>query len=155
MMNHKHLSNQELHQQTLHAAKTEQRATYQLLQYLREVEARKLFAQRGYDSLFAYVVKELKYSEACASERIAAMRLLRELPQAEVSLATGELNLSTAAKLQHFFRAEEKWSGKKIDVAAKHELVVESTGKSKRELEQLLLTKTKNIAAVVPTVRIK
>ena len=73
-----HLSNQELHQQTLTAAQTEKNATLELLKYLREVEMRRLFAERGYSSLFEYIVKALHYSEAAASERVAAMRLVKD-----------------------------------------------------------------------------
>src|SRR5262249_5933173 len=96
------LSNNELHQQTLQAAQTEQHATLALLHYLQEVESRKLFAIRGYSSLFEYIVKALHYSEAAASERLAAMRLLKGLPEVEAKLVSGELTLTTAAKIQHF-----------------------------------------------------
>src|SRR5262245_61486625 len=104
----KYLSNQQLHQQTLSAAQNEQRATLELLKYLREVDDRKLFAARGYQSLHDYIVKALHYSEGPASERMAAMRLLKYLPEAEDKLACGELTLTTAAKIHHFIRSEEK-----------------------------------------------
>src|SRR6185436_5056705 len=128
------LNNQQLHQQTLSAAQTEKQATLELLKYLREVESRRLFAQRGYSSLFEYIVKALQYSEAAASERVAAMRLLKELPEAESKLVSGELTLTSAAKIHHFIRTEEKIEGKTLAAESKQALLQESLGRSKRAL---------------------
>src|SRR5262245_37425493 len=102
------LSNHELHNHTLHASQNEKQATHEPLQYLGEVEARRLCAQRGYSSLFDYIVKALRYSEGAAAERVAAMRLLKDMPEAEDKLKSGELTLTNAAKIQCFIKAEEK-----------------------------------------------
>src|SRR5690349_17009947 len=78
--------------------------------HLCEIERRNLFCDVGYGSLFDYAVHELKYSEGQASRRINAMRLIKEIPQVEKSIANGELNLTNVAQAQTLFRtiAKEK-----------------------------------------------
>jgi hypothetical protein len=100
-----------------------------VLGYLREVEKRKLFVERGYSSLFAYCTGKLGYSEPEAMLRIQAMRLTRAVPEAAKKIEEGELRLSVAAKIQSAVKeAPEK---------AK-ELVRELAGASKREAERRL-----------------
>ncbi len=64
------------------------------------------------------------------------MRLLKELPQIETALKSGELSLSNASALQHFFTREEK--GKSYSETQKNSLVAVVTGKSRRECDALL-----------------
>src|SRR6185437_15510137 len=75
------LSDQELHARTLVAASKEKAATLALLDYLAEVDIRRLYSAQAYSSLWEYVHKALGYSESQASERVAAMRLMRRLPE--------------------------------------------------------------------------
>lgn len=82
-----------------------------ILHHLKEIERRKLFCDFGCKSLFEYAVKELKYSDGQAGRRIQAMRLLKEIPEIESKLASGNLNLSNVAKAQGFFREVEKSDG--------------------------------------------
>jgi len=44
-----------------------------LLDYLLEVDVRRLYAIKAYSTLFEYVVKEQDYSEPAAAERIRAL----------------------------------------------------------------------------------
>jgi len=53
------------------------------LHHLQAVERRRLYAARGFSSLFEYCVKELGYAEAIAHRRISSMRLLSVLSQAQ------------------------------------------------------------------------
>lgn len=75
-----------------------------ILHHLREVERRKLFSDLGYQSLFDYAVKELKYGEGQAGRRIQAMRLLKELPQMEEKIQSGTLSLTNISQAQACFR---------------------------------------------------
>ncbi|MDR3608925.1 MAG: hypothetical protein P4M08_16295, partial [Oligoflexia bacterium] len=88
------LSDDALLSQTKSLVREETRLTTEILHHLREIEARKLFCALGYSSLFEYAVKELGYSESAAQLRIDSMRLLRELPQVEAQVQSGELTLS-------------------------------------------------------------
>ena len=74
------ISDSELLSQIRLLALEERKLTLQILELLREIERRRLYARQGYGSLFEYTVKELGYSEASASRRIHAMRLFKELP---------------------------------------------------------------------------
>ena len=58
------ISDEELHVQTLTASANEKQATLVLLEHLAEVDHRRLFALRGYSSLWEYVHKALGFSEA-------------------------------------------------------------------------------------------
>ena len=86
----------------------ERELTSEILHYFREVERRRLYAKRGYSSLFEFATKELKYSESQAQRRISAMRLLKELPVIEEKIKSGELSLTVISQAQSFFRQEAK-----------------------------------------------
>jgi len=104
----KNLSNLDLWSQTKLAAQKEKDATITLLEYLAEIERRRLFAERAYSSLFEFVVRELGYSESQASERISAMRLIREVVEVKDLIQTGDLTLTTASQIQRFLKTEKK-----------------------------------------------
>ena len=46
-----------------HFRSIEKNSVAKLLHYFCEIESRKLFAELNYDSMFMYLVKEMKYSE--------------------------------------------------------------------------------------------
>ena len=62
-----------------------------------EIEARGLYLERGFSSLFDYAVRELGYSDAAAARRIGATRLCADQPDAREGLRDGSLTLSAAA----------------------------------------------------------
>ncbi|HLE00595.1 MAG: hypothetical protein A2428_16255 [Bdellovibrionales bacterium RIFOXYC1_FULL_54_43] len=134
----KSLSDSDLLNQTRLLVARERELTTELLWHLREVEHRRLYAEEGYSSLFDYVTRGLGYAEGSADRRISAMRLLKELPEIEPALKTGELSLSNASALQHFFKGEQKDRGKTYSPVAKKELVAKVTGKSRRDCDRLL-----------------
>ena len=109
----KALSNQDLLSQTKSLVQKEREAHIQVLRHLREIEARKLYFSQGFSSLFDYAVRELGYSEGAAFRRIKAMRLCRDLPEAEERLQSGRLSLSSASQLQNFFEKQKKTGLKK------------------------------------------
>ena len=98
------LNDQQLLEQTKDLVHREREILTQVLRHLREIERRKLFSDLGYSSLFDYAVNELKYSEGQAGRRIQAMRLVKELPEIEQGIASGELNLSNLSSAQSLFR---------------------------------------------------
>ncbi len=106
-MNFKSLSNATLHEQTLLAAKTEKAATFALLEFLAEVDARRLYSERGYSTLWLYVHKALGYSESSASERVSAMGLMQAVPGVKEKIIAEELTLTSAVKLAAFVKREE------------------------------------------------
>ena len=81
----------------------ETETTIKILHYLREIEIRHIYLERGYSSLFVWAVKELKYSDGAAQRRIQSMRLLKTFPELEGKIESGDLSLSVAAQTQTLF----------------------------------------------------
>jgi len=117
-------------------AQKERAITLEVLQHLREIERRSLYAEIGYSSLFEYAVKELKYSEGAAQRRISSVRLIRDVPEVEEKIKTGKLSLSALSQAQVFFRQE------KIGTSAKLEILESLEGKSSRIVERELALKS-------------
>jgi 5-methylcytosine-specific restriction endonuclease McrA len=88
--------------------KNEKALTHRILEYLREVENRKLFLARGYSSLYAFCTEALGYTEQESMIRIQAMRLVKTMPAVESKIKSGEISLSVAAQLQTSFRKENR-----------------------------------------------
>jgi Arc/MetJ family transcription regulator len=126
------LSDEALHDQTLQAAAREKSATLVLLEHLAEIERRRLHSARGYTSLWEYVHRALGYSEAQASERVSAMRLMRKLPEVQAKLESGQVTLTATARLASHVRRE------KLDSESTRELLEQISGKSTREVDRLL-----------------
>jgi hypothetical protein len=122
-----------------HSVLEERKHMADVLEYLREVDRRRLYADSGHASLWGFCTRELGYSAGSASRRISSMRLLRELPELKEDLLSGKQNLSSLAQAQNFFRLEEKHQAEKLTPEQKQEVLEKLEGKSSRECEQELL----------------
>jgi hypothetical protein len=69
------------------------------LLHLDVFDARSAYLEAGFSSLWDFCLKELHLREGAAGRRIAAMRVLRRLPQLEAPLRDGRLCLSTITLL--------------------------------------------------------
>ncbi len=116
----------------------ERRLSIEVLHHLREISPRKLHLRLGFASLFTYLTQELKYAEATAYRRIESMRLLDEMPEFEMKVASGELNLTTISQVATFLKSEERERGRAYSTDEKKDLLHAVEGKSKRECEALL-----------------
>lgn len=114
-------------------ARQERALSYEFLRKLREVEAQSMYLRWGYPSLFAFCCEELGYSEPEAHVRIQAMRLMRDLPEAEPLLKSGELSMSVAARAQKAFRRT------KAPLARRREVLAAVVGMSVREADRKLV----------------
>ncbi len=94
------LSNLELISRTEKLVASERKVTHLVLVYLCAIEDRRLYLQRGYDGMYAYLTQGLGYSESGAYRRLQSARLLREIPEAAKSLESGSLNLSQMTQVQ-------------------------------------------------------
>jgi len=108
MSNYSKLSNSELVLKTKNLVSEERKLTLEILHLLRKVEKRRLHLELGFGSLHEFTVKELGFDDASAARRIAAMRLIRDIPEVQGKLESGELTLTVAAQAQRFFKGEEK-----------------------------------------------
>ena len=133
------ITNDSLLQKTKTLAQNERELTLNILQHLREIERRRLFAEIGFPSLFEYAVKELGYSEGAAQRRISSMRLLKSVPEITQKVESGAMTLTTLAKAQSFFRAE-KIETKKQKLEVLNALV----GKSAWEVQKTFVARAEH-----------
>jgi hypothetical protein len=138
----KTISNFELRHNTKTLVKKEVLIGIEVLQHLREIDSRKSFAQWGYSNLYSYCTEELKYSRGSAHRRIASMKLLREVPELEPKIESGELNVSPLSQAHTFFNQEERQLGKTYSTEEKKEILSEIEGKSSDQTERLLKEKS-------------
>lgn len=100
--------------------------TARLLVDMAEVDARGLYRDEGFSSMFDYCVGELHMSESETALRIRVARFGRAYPAAIQMLARGELHLSAISLLTPVMTAQRT------------ELLQEVAFKSKREVEAIL-----------------
>jgi hypothetical protein len=67
------------------------------------------------------------------------MKLLKELPELEVKIETGDLTLTNIAQAQTFFNSQSKDSNQKCEIEDKKEILKNLENKSTREAERTLL----------------
>lgn len=121
------LDNDTLIRTLLDLARSERDATAELLTYLVEVERRRLYADQGFASMFAFCCEALHMSEPNAYVRIHAARCCRRFPAVLQMLRQGELHLCAIRLLGPHLRDDNYEA---LCVAARH--------KSKRQVEQLV-----------------
>jgi len=97
-----------------------------LLIHLAEFDERRLYADRGQPSLFAYCIHVLGYSEQAAYKRIQAARAARKYPPLLQHLWDGQLHLAAIVVLAPHLRQDNLQS-----------LLTAARGKSMHELELL------------------
>ncbi len=136
------VSDQELLSRTKQLVAREREGLTEILQHLREIERRRLFADLKYSSLYDYCREVLGYTEAESKGRIDAMRLIRELPEIEESVKSGDLSLTNLVQAKSFFRSEEKEASAPMGVEEKLEVIESLKKKSTREAEKILLAKS-------------
>ena len=139
-MNLKNLKDKELHLAIKNLVEKERELLTQILRHLYEIERRRLFCDYQCSSLWEYCVKQLGYSEGQAMRRIAAMRLIKEMPQVEEKISAGELSLSNAASVYRFFKNENKVNPEAISKEMKINILEQLENKSARECEKTLFS---------------
>lgn len=132
----KHLTNTELESRTAFLIKEERRICADLLLHFREIEMRRIYAERGFSSMFEYLVKGHGYSEGAAHRRIMASRSIETCPEIEDRIREGKISLTTAAVFHTFVKSEK--------IENPPEVLKEIEGLSKRETEKVF-------ASIAPT----
>jgi hypothetical protein len=98
----------------------------ELLLYLGEIDARRIYRERAAPSMIAFCMREFNFSEGAAANRVFVARVARELPAVLEALRSGAVHLSGLRVLVPHLNAENH--EKALALAA---------GKSKREIEEL------------------
>ena len=138
-MNLKHLTDLQLIKDSDLAVDRERESTTKVLHHFREIDRRRLFSDLKYGSLFEMAMKRYKYTEDQANFRIAAMRLLKELPEIENKIADGSLSLTHLNMVRSHFRKEKKLTSKEVPRIEKLELLKKLEKTSMRESKQVLI----------------
>jgi 5-methylcytosine-specific restriction endonuclease McrA len=103
---------------------SERKITAEIIEFIREVDRRRLYLDLGYTSLFSFLTKEIRYTPAAAQRRIDSARLSYEIPELKDDLQTGALNLSQVSMLAYALRQKHKEQPKfEITVQEKRELL--------------------------------
>lgn len=86
--------------------RAEREHTADIVRHLAEIEARGIFRDAGYSSLFVYCREALGYSEGSAYRRVQAAKCLRSAPELYEKLKSGETNICVLAELARVMTAE-------------------------------------------------
>lgn len=136
--NLKQATNQELIAELKQICEQEKAIVNRSIDILREIEERRIYLKMGYPSLYEFCITELKYSEGSAYRRIAAMRLIKAVPEIREVAAKGKISLTAMAQAQSYFRRKENESAP-INKTAKLELLKKLEHRSSRECEREIL----------------
>ena len=98
------------------------------IEYLIEVDKRKLYLGHGYSSLFSYLNEKLNYSEGSAMRRLKAARLAAKYPVVIDLLKERKINLTNISLIEPVITAKNY-----------NKIIKEVVGKSKREVEEILV----------------
>lgn len=132
------ISDQDLKIQTELSVQNERRSIREVVEHISEVERRRLFLDWGYSSLFDFLTRHCKYSEAAAYRRMQAARALHSVPELRNELESGHLNLTQISKAQSVFKSQEKMTGMPVSTETKKSIFSELRTKSKKETEKIL-----------------
>ena len=123
-----HLSDDDLVAAVKSLARSEREATASLIAHLAELDGRRLYLGAGFSSLFTYCCTVLHLSEPAAYNRIEAARAARRFPVILRMLGEGSLRLATVRLLSSHLTPDNH-----------PKLLTAATGKSKRQVEELLV----------------
>ncbi len=139
-MNFNTLSNANLVSCFENFVRSERKITAQVLGCIAEIDRRCLYIEKGFTSLFDYLVKDVGYSPGAAMRRIDAARLLRELPEVVEKFESGSLTLSQATQVQRASREYKKINKTTVSTEEKRELFLQIENSSQKETEQIIAT---------------
>lgn len=108
MITIKKLDSEELIHRLRSLVKSERKITSEVIEYVEEMDARKLYLEFGYTNSFSFLTRELGYSESAAMRRINAARFSRQIPEIKEAIEDGSLNLSQVSLLASSIRAKQK-----------------------------------------------
>lgn len=128
------MDDQTLVEKTDQLVNSEREVLASLLRHLREIDRRRLYSALGYKSLYDMVIRRYGYSGDEAFRRISAMRLLKDLPEMEERLNSGEISLTHMSLAQSFFQKED------FETREKLELLDQIATKPVREAQRIILS---------------
>lgn len=131
------ISDQELLGRMDKLVRTERKITHVILCHINEVDARRLYAELGFESMFKYLTGHCGYGEDSAYRRLQAAKVLRKAPEIAEKLEDGSLNLTQLTQVQKCLRQESK-SGKVVDSHQTLQILEQIENKSSYETKKVL-----------------
>jgi hypothetical protein len=116
------LSNQALTVKLEDLIRQERRSTAEILEYIQEVDRRKLYLELGHNSLFSYLTDGLGYTYGSAQRRIDSARTMQLIPELKEDLQAGTLNMMQVSMVAHGIRKKRK-EGVPLKTAQKRQLL--------------------------------
>ncbi len=107
--------------------RAERRLLVEFLEYLGEVDRRRLYAELGFSSLFVFLSQHLGYSSSAAYRRSTAARLIARFPVVAECLGDGRLSLTTLVELRDV-----------LDGPGREEVLARAAGRSEDEVKRLV-----------------
>ena len=133
------LSNTELLQKTDSLVQEERELLAQILHCFCEIERRRLFSDHKKGSMYEFIRDRYQYSNDQVYRRLDAMRLLRELPEIEEKIISGDLNLTHLNLAHAHFRNERKLA-KPLAREAKLEVLEQISNQSVDQTKRIVLS---------------
>ncbi len=132
----KKLNNHQLHEKIKSLAAEERTLTKEIVEYISELDRRKLYLDMACSSLYEYLTTVIAYSEGAAQRRIDAARLMQRVPEISNKIESGALKLSQISKLQKACRSLKKDSGKIVSAETQRHILkeIENLGAAKTDL---------------------
>jgi hypothetical protein len=121
------LNDQVLLNNIINLVKDEKNTTLQILEYLSEIDSRRLYLQEGYSSLYDFCIRYLNYSEGEAYRRIQACRIACRVKEVKPLLKNNEISLTGLSCISPYLTNDN----------AKM-LLPEVKNKSKKEIEEVI-----------------
>lgn len=132
------LSNFELEASFTKCVANERKVLHWIIEHIKEIDARRLYAERGYDSMLSYLVKFHGYSNTAAERRLYAARLARDVPDLLQKVESGTMNLSQICQVSTMVKQKEKDLNGTLEAPLKRKLVELVEGKSNLETQVTL-----------------
>ncbi|MES3037928.1 MAG: HNH endonuclease signature motif containing protein [Bdellovibrionota bacterium] len=149
-MNFNTVADNLLIERTCNLVREEREILTSILHHFREIERRRIFSSLGYKSLFEMAVKKFGYSEDQAYRRISAMRLLKDLPELESKINSGEISLMHMSIAHNLFRKEKKFHNQEVSKEDKISFLEKVANQSTRETEKIALSFSSEPASLKP-----
>jgi hypothetical protein len=144
------LSDQAVLKSADRAVQNERESTSTVLHHFREVNRRRLYTLLKCGSLREWAMKIQKYPEDYADKRIAAMKLLEQIPELEEKIERGDLNLTQMGIANAFFNQQAK-EGNAHTTEQKKKVLAEISGCSTRATQAKLANRAPNKRPVKET----
>lgn len=139
------LTDRLLHENLQKLVRTERQITVRILEYIREVDRRKIYLEMAYGSLFSYLTEGLGYTPASAQRRIENARMMEEVPELKEKLESGALNISQVSLVSKALRQKRKEEPKRTVSTAEKSLLLNQLEQKDLNESQVLIAQAFHI----------